>query len=301
MRRSILILLLCLAAGEVGAAEIHLRNGAVVSGKIRGENLSAIMVEPTIAGREVALTEGRISIRKSSIQLLILDEGDRFERTGKETFKVVSRDELVVDVPERPTGTDDTDIDLSGIDLDLPDQSDAAEGREGQTWRPRLPGPEIRVEELGVSLRLPGSFTHEVVTKGERPVLRVIAPEQDTSGLGINLWVQEKLHVPPFDTMERFYEHHQSTVLEILRRGDEPVEVMGLVHPRLLPKAGSAPRRARGTVYKVGTGETQRLIEVRIFRSFDKFFVFTFATSTELASAMNPIYEKCFASMRNLE
>ena len=307
MGRTALGLLLCLAAGEVFAAEVHLKTGSLMTGRIREQSTSAIVMDNIVfeggeGGIQYSGTDS-MSIRLTEIEMLILDEGDNYKKTGDEAYPILQRGdvgEVEDETPEVEDGEEgDVDIDLPGLD-DLGGVKPTDEDAQ-VIWYPPGLGAEVEIPEMKVALRLPAGFTHEVVEKAGRPVLRVISPEKDKLGLGFDLYIQEKRDFAPFDNMEDFYDYSQKLVLAALQSGEEEVEEVGPVHPRIMPKAGSAPRLARGTVYQVGSGSDRRLIEVRILRTFAEFYVFTFATAASISRSVISVFDKSFESLRNLK
>ncbi|MCZ6602790.1 MAG: hypothetical protein O6952_07285 [Planctomycetota bacterium] len=303
MGRTLLGLIVCLLATDALAAEIHLKNGSMITGRIREQGFDFLLLDRIVMqggtdGRTVT-SEGTYSIPNFQIEMVILDEADLYKKTGKETFEVLDRDEVVVEIPEEPKAKE-IEIDIGDIEIDpeIPTNGD----EPGLTiWRPAGVGKEVPIAKMGLAMKLPTGFRHEVVTKGGRSVLRVISPPEDKVGIGFNLWVQKKREFAPFDSMDRFFDYTQAQVMKTLSASSGSVEEMEMVYPRITPQAGSAPRQARGKIYSVGKGSKMRRLEVRVLRTFDEFYVFTFSTNASIAGFTTPIFEKCYNSLRNLK
>ncbi|MCZ6688582.1 MAG: hypothetical protein O7H41_03165 [Planctomycetota bacterium] len=303
MGRTLLGLIVCLLATEALAAEIHLKNGSMITGRIKEQGFDFLLLDRIVmlggAGGRVVTSEGTYSVPNSQIEMVILDEADIYKKTGKEKFDVLDREDVVVDIPEKPKAKE-IEFDIPDIDID-PEIPTTGDESKVTIWRPAGVGKEVPIAKMGLAMKLPIGFRHEVVTKGGRSVLRVISPPEDKIGIGFNLWVQKKREFPPFDSMDRFFDYTQAQVLQTLSAASGSVDEMEMVYPRITPQAGSAPRQARGKVYSVGEGNKKRRIEVRVLRTFDEFYVFTFSTSGSIAGSTTSIFEKCYNSLRNLK
>ena len=297
-RSAALLLLVGLLWAPARAADVHLKSGSVIAGRIVADKTDAYDVANLTYqrgdGSVIQTTDGIMAIYKSDIDFLVIDEDDVIDPDKKVGYKIMKRgeEELVEATPKEvePEGRKIVLMEIEPKEFDTTKTSRTL-------WRPRKLGPPVDVPEMGLTIRLPERFKHEIVEQGGRKILRAVAEPVDGHALGFNVWRVKKHRVAPFHMREEFFEFTQARVLKALEKGADTV---GTIYPRRTPK--KLPKLtfgdAVGRTYLVEKGDDRRHIEVRILRTLSEYYVFMFSSPRDIDQDVMPVFDDCFASLK---